>query len=92
MAALKNDTEHKNFYRSAQHRISRNSKVDGNASQSYAGWNARTLELTLNYNKTIGDHQINAVGGYTYQDFNGQGFNASNSNFSVDGVKENDMN
>ncbi|TWI88579.1 TonB-linked SusC/RagA family outer membrane protein [Chitinophaga japonensis] len=92
MVALKNDTEHKNFYRSAQHRISRNDNIDGYASQSYSRWNDRTLELTLNYNKSIGYHQVNAVGGYTYQDFNGQGFDANNSNFPVDGIEENDMN
>lgn len=91
MLALKNDTEHKNFYRSSQHRISRNDNIDGNASQSYSRWNDRTLELTLNYNKYIGHHYINAVGGYTYQDFNGQGFSANNSNFPVDGIQENDM-
>ncbi|QEH44069.1 SusC/RagA family TonB-linked outer membrane protein [Chitinophaga sp. XS-30] len=91
MIALKNDTEHRNFYRSAQHRISRNDNIDGNASQSYSRWNDRTLELTLNYNKSIGHHSINAVGGYTYQDFNGQGFSANNSDFPVDGIADNDM-
>lgn len=91
MIALKNDTEHKNFYRSSQHRISRNGNIDGNASQSYSRWDDRTLELTLNYNKNIGHHQINAVGGYTYQDFNGQGFSANNSNFPVDGIQDNDL-
>ncbi|SIO07614.1 SusC/RagA family TonB-linked outer membrane protein [Chitinophaga niabensis] len=91
MIALKNDTEHKNFYRSSQHRISRNGNIDGNASQSYSRWDDRTLELTLNYNKNIGHHYINAVGGYTYQDFNGQGFSANNSNFPVDGIQDNDM-
>ncbi len=91
MIAIKNNTEHNNFYRSAQHRISRAENIDGNASQSYSRWDDRTLELTLNYNKVIGNHSINAVGGYTYQDFNGQGFNANNSNFPVDGIRDNDM-
>lgn len=91
MVALKNNTEHKNFYRSSQHRISRNDKVDGNASQEYKRWDDRTLELTLNYNKDFARHRINAVGGYTYQDFNGQGFDAGNSNFPVDGVEDNAM-
>ncbi len=91
MVAIKNNTEHRNFYRSSQHRISRNDKVDGYASQEYKRWDDRTLELTLNYNKTFGQHRVSAVGGYTYQDFNGQGFNANNSNFPVDGVEENNM-
>jgi TonB-linked SusC/RagA family outer membrane protein len=91
MIALKNNTEHRNFYRSSQHRISRNDRVDGYASQEYKRWDDRTLEMTLNYNKTFNHHRINAVGGYTYQDFNGQGFNANNSNFPVDGVEDNGM-
>ncbi|WP_220392914.1 SusC/RagA family TonB-linked outer membrane protein [Chitinophaga lutea] len=91
MVAIKNNTEHRNFYRSSQHRISRNDKVDGYASQEYKRWDDRTLELTLNYNKTFGQHRVSAVGGYTYQDFNGQGFNANNSNFPVDGVEDNNM-
>ncbi len=91
MVALKNNTEHKDFYRSSQHRISRNDRIDGYASQSYSRWDDRTLELTLNYNKTFRNHRVSAVGGYTYQDFNGQGFSANNSNFPVDGIQDNDM-
>ncbi|MBO9151671.1 SusC/RagA family TonB-linked outer membrane protein [Chitinophaga sp. GCM10012297] len=91
MVAIKNNTEHNNFYRSSQHRISRAEGYDGYASQSYSRWDDRTLELTLNYNKVFGNHSINAVGGYTYQDFNGQGFNANNSDFPVDGIRDNDM-
>ncbi|WP_346317936.1 SusC/RagA family TonB-linked outer membrane protein [Chitinophaga sp. YIM B06452] len=89
--AIKNNTEHNNFYRSSQHRISRQDGIDGYGSQSYSRWDDRTLELTLNYNKVIGNHSVNAVGGYTYQDFNGQGFNANNSNFPVDGIRDNDL-
>ncbi len=49
MIAIKNNSEHNNFYRSAQHRISRAENiVDGNASQSCSRWDDRTLELTLN--------------------------------------------
>ncbi|MGN6510312.1 MAG: SusC/RagA family TonB-linked outer membrane protein, partial [Chitinophaga sp.] len=91
MVAIKSNSEHNNFYRSSQHRISRKDDIDGYGSQSYKRWDDRTLELTLNYNKDIGQHSINAVGGYTYQDFNGQGFDANNSNFPVDGIRDNSL-
>lgn len=92
MIAVKNDSENPIFYRSSQHRISRTDGVDGFASQEYKRFTDRTFEWTTNYNKIIDKHSINAVAGYSYQDFNGQGFKAENSDFSVDGVGENDLN
>lgn len=92
MVAVKNNSDQPITYRSMQHRISRTDGVDGYASQAYNRYTDRTFEWTLNYNKIIGQHSINAVGGYSYQNFNGQGFSAKNSNFSVDGIGENDLN
>ena len=88
---IKNNTEHRRFHRSAQHRISRLDGIDGFAAQDYLRFLDRTFEWTVNFNKRWDDHSINAVGGYSYQDFNGQGFNANNSDFAVDGVKEHDL-
>ncbi|UIR54870.1 SusC/RagA family TonB-linked outer membrane protein [Sphingobacterium sp. SRCM116780] len=88
---IKNNTEHGNYYRSAQHRISRQDGVDGYAQQYYNKSNDRIFEWTVNYNNRWDNHTINAVAGYSYQDFNGQGFSASNSDFPVDGIRENDM-
>lgn len=88
---VKNNSEHGPYYRSAQHRLSRQDGVDGNASQYYNKYNDRVFEWTVNYNNRWADHAVNAVAGYSYQDFNGQGFSANNSDFPVDGIKENDM-
>lgn len=88
---LKNNTEHGNYYRSAQHRISRENNVDGFAKQYYSRFNDRVFEWTVNYNNRWDKHTLNAVGGYSYQDFNSQGFSAENSDFPVDGIRENDM-
>lgn len=88
---VKNNSEHGTYYRSAQHRLSRQDGVDGNASQYYNKYNDRVFEWTVNYNNRWADHALNAVAGYSYQDFNGQGFSANNSDFPVDGIKENDM-
>jgi TonB-dependent starch-binding outer membrane protein SusC len=42
-------------------------------------------ELTLSYDKEFeGSHRLNAVAGYTYQEFNGRGFNAGARNFPTD--------
>lgn len=85
------NSEHGNFYRSAQHRLSRQDGIDGYASQEYRRSSDRIFEWTVNYDKRWDDHSINAVGGYSYQDFNGRGFNANNSDFPVDGIREHDM-
>ena len=39
-----------------------------------------------------GGHNINATAGYSYFETNGEGFNMTNYNFSVDGIKYWDMN
>lgn len=91
MVGIKSNTEHPSFFRSAQHRVSREQNVDGYAKQEYKRWQDRIIEWTLNYSKRFENHQISAVAGYSYQDFNGQGFRAENSNFPVDGLAEHDM-
>ncbi|RXF70593.1 SusC/RagA family TonB-linked outer membrane protein [Arcticibacter tournemirensis] len=91
MFGIKSNTEHPRFFRSAQHRSSREGNVDGYAKQEYKRWDDRIFEWTVGYTKRLDDHQINAVAGYSYQDFNGQGFSAENSDFPVDGLQEHDM-
>lgn len=88
---IKNNSEHRTFFRSAQHRLSRQEGIDGFGAQDYRRYLDRIFEWTVNFDKRWDDHSINAVAGYSYQDFNGQGFNANNSDFSVDGVGEHDL-
>ncbi|MBD1433547.1 SusC/RagA family TonB-linked outer membrane protein [Sphingobacterium sp. DN00404] len=88
---IKSNSEHGSFYQSAQHRLSRENSIDGFAYQDYKRWLDRVFDLSFNYEKKWADHSINAVGGYSYQDFNGREFNASNSDFPVDGIGENDL-
>src|SRR5690606_27871655 len=76
---------------SSQHRISRLDGLDGYGSQDFKRSLDRIFEWTVNYNKRWDDHSINAVGGYSYQDFNGRGFNANNTDFPVDGIREHDL-
>jgi len=88
---VKTHTAHGAHYRSSQHRVSKENGVDGYANQYYNKYTDRIFEWTLNYNNRWDEHSIQAVGGYSYQDFNGQGFSANNSNFPVDGIREHDM-
>ena len=47
----------------------------------------KTLETFLTWNKTLGDHSINAVLGYSYEDnIYGDGFQASSTNFPTDNI------
>nr|WKN38785.1 SusC/RagA family TonB-linked outer membrane protein [Tunicatimonas sp. TK19036] len=91
MLAIKNDTEHPVFWRSSQHKTSREEGIDGYASQEYKRWEDKTFQWLVSYERDFGAHSINAVGGYNFQQFDGQGFSANNSNFAVDGLRANDM-
>lgn len=85
------NTEYFTFWRSAQHKTSLDQGVGGFASQNYGQSMDNTFETFATYNQIFGKHTINAVGGYSFQEFNGQGFNANNSDFAVDGIEEHDL-
>ncbi len=70
--------------------------AQGVASQSNGpAYNApsedKLLELTLNYNKTLGNLNLGALGGYSYQDVTFNGFSASNRNFISDEISFNNL-
>lgn len=85
------DTEYFTFWRSAQHKTSLDQGVGGFASQNYGESRDNTFEAFATYNQIFGQHNLNVVGGYSFQEFNAQGFNANNSDFAVDGIQENDL-
>jgi TonB-linked SusC/RagA family outer membrane protein len=89
--SIAKDTEYFTFWRSAQHKTSLDQGVGGFASQNYGEFRDNTFEAFASYNQTFGQHNLNVVGGYSFQEFNAQGFNASNSDFAVDGIQENDL-
>jgi TonB-linked SusC/RagA family outer membrane protein len=49
------------------------------------------LELTATYNKTLGDHQINVLGGYSWRQFNFQYSDMSNYDFPTDDFTYNNI-
>lgn len=79
------------YYESAQHKNSLDNNRDGYASQSYGNRDDKTFEWLVNYDNRFGDHKVSAVGGYSFQEFNGDGFSMNNSDFPVDGINAWDM-
>lgn len=49
------------------------------------------MELTANYSKTIGDHRIGALAGYSFQRFTDESLSAGNSQFLIDGFLYNNL-
>lgn len=46
--------------------------------------NSSLLEANLTYDKIFGKHKVNAIVGYSYQDFTNESFSAQNRNFATD--------
>ena len=55
--------------------------TNGQASRSEDNSTNNVLETTLGYDKNFGDHHLNAIAGYSYQDIFDEGFNAGNNTF-----------
>ncbi|MEF8846056.1 MAG: SusC/RagA family TonB-linked outer membrane protein [Bacteroidales bacterium] len=56
----------------------------GHASRNSNRDVTRTLESTIDWDKDIGNHSFNVIGGYSYQKFVADGFWADNTNFISD--------
>ncbi|UYQ93828.1 SusC/RagA family TonB-linked outer membrane protein [Chitinophaga horti] len=54
-------------------------------------WEDYTLEWLGNYSLRVDKHDITVMGGYTYQEFNTQGFNAENMDFISDAFSYNNI-
>lgn len=69
---------------------SRSSLEDSRKGTAYLGF-SKTENLTaegyFSYANTFDKHNVTAVAGYSYWESNGDSFNMTNYNFSVDGVK-----
>lgn len=89
--SIQNNADYGTYWRSAQHKTSLDEGVAGYASQDYNKYWDRTFEAFVNYNEDFGGHTFNLLGGYSFQEFNSQGFSANNSDFPVDGVEEYDL-
>lgn len=68
-----------------------NSNRRGRARLASEKWTDYTLEWTGNYNTKINRHDFRVMGGYSYQEFNNQGFSAENMNFPSDAFGWNNL-
>jgi TonB-linked SusC/RagA family outer membrane protein len=65
--------------------------VNGDADVRQEDMSDYLLDLTANYSKTIGDHSLTALVGYSYQQFNTEGVYAGNTDFPIDGFLYNNL-
>ncbi|WP_430971619.1 SusC/RagA family TonB-linked outer membrane protein [Sunxiuqinia rutila] len=91
MVATRNRQYRDIYYQSAQHKGSLDNSRAGHAKQGYGQSSDKTFEWLANYLNEIGDHTINAVAGYSFQEFNADGFSMENYDFPVDGIQAWDM-
>ena len=74
-------------YVSAEHKESIDNARKGSAYHGYDAQDRFNVEAYLSYDKMFGDHKINAVAGYSFYQHNGrEKFNATNYDFTVDGI------
>lgn len=65
---------------------------DGRADINESNYTDYMSNLTVNYLKTIGNHSINALVGYEWQQFNSESLYAGNEKFPIDGFLYNNLN
>lgn len=63
----------------------------GAANLAQSDQNDYLIELTGNYAKSFGEHSLNALAGYSFQQFNKEGFSASNDRFLTDAFLYNNI-
>lgn len=64
---------------------------EGTASLNYSKNWRNQLEWLFNYSMHLNDHHINAVAGYSYQDFNSESMGMTNRGFAYDSILWNDI-
>lgn len=65
--------------------------TNGQASRSENNTTNNVLETTLSYDKIFGDHHLNAIAGYSYQDIFDEGFSAGNNTFLTNAYGYNNL-
>lgn len=79
-------------YVSAEHKESIDNARNGQAYHGYDNSTRVNTEAYVSYDKTFSQvHKINAVAGWSFWESNGENFNMTNADFSIDGVGPWDM-
>lgn len=76
---------------SKQHESTTKNNVNAQAGRNTSKWVTELIETTVTYDKTLGNHKINAIAGHSYQTSVGEGFDAFNKDFPTDGITYNDL-
>lgn len=88
------DHQYDNFngwFRPSTSTLCINAGRDGEASRSYSKERQHVLEWITNYQTSFGGHNLKAMAGYSYQYSQYSGLNASNKDFSNDGLGFNNI-
>ncbi|MDR3061960.1 MAG: SusC/RagA family TonB-linked outer membrane protein, partial [Dysgonamonadaceae bacterium] len=94
MGALRKDLDLTHYYDPSTSEFNSVSGVDrpkGIAQRSTSNYTARTFEAIADYFKQMDKHKFYLMGGYTYQDFVSEGFDAKNQDFSSDAFLWNNL-
>ncbi|MGQ1891093.1 SusC/RagA family TonB-linked outer membrane protein [Thermophagus sp. OGC60D27] len=84
MLATRRSNSHDKGYYTSNYYSQKMDNHTGYAYHSQSDSKTDNLELTSKYNKTINNHRLNALIGYSYQYEINQGFNANNYDFQTD--------
>ena len=76
-----------NNYRTADSGQSFWDGYKGSASLDYSKYWSNHFEWLINYSMYLGDHSLQAVAGYTWEDSNNESMGMSNQNFTFDDMK-----
>lgn len=65
--------------------------TSGNAKRTASAEDTKTLETTIDFNKSFDSHHVSATAGYSFQEFVDEGFEAENTNFISDDLLYNNL-
>lgn len=87
MLGIKSNDQQDTDWQSARHKESIDNHVRGSARLQMEEWQDLSLDWLFNYALDTDKHRLKAVVGYSFQEFNHDGFWTENKDFPVDGVK-----
>lgn len=91
MFTKRGNSDIRGFYQTKDHVSTTKLGRNGYASRGSNDYINNLGELTATYQKTVGDHRINALAGYSYEDGVNEGFWMQNWDFPTDAFTYNNM-
>jgi TonB-linked SusC/RagA family outer membrane protein len=91
MLTRKGDSNIRGFYQTQNHVSNTKYSSGGFASRGTDDYVGNLTELTANYKKVIGKHNLSVLAGYNYEDNMNEGFWANNKYFPTDAYSYNNL-